>query len=824
MNVQPDKPPSQIDYVLVSTRWSSSVRASKTSWGISIDVHGRKYDHALVQIMFKTRLKCSRKASRKDFTALKQPEIAVAHQDQLQNSLESTPLPTTATEQWKRLSSALHSAQSTLPKVSLKQTRKWETSVNTTKLIERRKRTWENMSKTEQADLKREISRSVRNDYKEYIRNIVEDMEKADTVGNYSEVFKLSKRVSSRKGNAFTQPSKDHLGNTITSTEQQLESWALFLENKFSASPGEPTIDLQDVPNQQEEIVPNIDIEEVKTCVKMLKTSRAPGPDEVPIEQYKNNDIACTELHQLISMMWSEEYIPEDFVLGEMLMFYKKKCKDNRGNYRAIGLLNHSYKVFAMVLLQRIIPYIDPKLSQMQAGFGKSRGCRDNVLILVLAINKLLEKAENRLRSLAIITYIDFVAAFDSVYHSYLLESLKKFGVPLKYCRIIRAIYQSAAVKVRIQEVGGNRNYSRCIPIRRGVLQGDIPSPEYFIVALDILLEEFGGIDIGVQLTPTIDLSDLEYADDAALFNKDVTAASNRITHLDSVAQQTAGMSISIPKTKVQHIRPTPRVSETTEADIANLPPEKAFKFECTDCGMTYPTKHGLSVHKGRWCKKRKNAKKPSRKGTVADRVISKMKIEQHQSTLEKVMIGNNELQNVYSFVYLGAAIAGDGDHETPLKHRSDVAWGRFNNMRTTLTSTKLSIKLRVRLFAAAIVPTLIYGCEAWFFTKKIVRKLNGYNSKMLSIITKKTIHEEAREPTYDTVDQVYHRRWNYLGHVLRQDEIHAVRRYLLELSPTESPFIPGSLFADTNFRYVENMIQVAMDRNLWKKLYQERR
>ena len=220
MNVQPDKPPSQIDYVLVSTRWSSSVRASKTSWGISIDVHGRKYDHALVQIIFKTRLKCSRKASRKDFTALKQPEIAVAHQDQLQNSLESTPLPTTATEQWKRLSSALHSAQSTLPKVSLKQTRKWETSVNTTKLIERRKRTWENMSKTEQADLKREISRSARNDYREYIGNIVEDMEKADSVGNYSEVFKLSKRVSSRKGNAFTQPSKDHLGNTITSTEQ----------------------------------------------------------------------------------------------------------------------------------------------------------------------------------------------------------------------------------------------------------------------------------------------------------------------------------------------------------------------------------------------------------------------------------------------------------------------------------------------------------------------------------------------------------------------------------------------------------------------------
>ena len=163
---------------------------------------------------------------------------------------------------------------------------------------------------------------------------------------------------------------------------------AIFLEKKFDAGSGEPTVDLEDVPNQQEN-VPGIDIEEVKTCVKSLKPRRAPGPDEVPIEQYKNNDIACTELHKLISMMWSEEHIPEDFVLGEMLMFYKKKCKNNRGNYRALGLLNQSYMVFSMVLLLRIIPYIDPKLSQMQAGFRKNRGCRDNVLMLVLEITKI---------------------------------------------------------------------------------------------------------------------------------------------------------------------------------------------------------------------------------------------------------------------------------------------------------------------------------------------------------------------------------------------------------------------------------------------------
>lgn len=278
-------------------------------------------------------------------------------------------------------------------------------------------------------------------------------------------------------------------------------------------------------------------------------------------------------------------------------------------------------------------------------------------------------------------------------------------------------------------------------------------------------------------------------------------------------------MSISVPKTKVQHIRPTPRVTATMEADIANLPPEKAFKFQCSDCGMTYPTNHGLRVHQGRWCKKDKTAKKPSRKGTVADRVITKLKVEKHQSTLGKVVLGNKELENVYSFVYLGAAIPGDGDLVTPLKHRSDVAWGRFNDMRTTMTSTKLPVSLRVRLYAS-----VVYGCEAWLFTDTIARKLNGINSKMLVSITKRTIHEEARDPSYDAVEQVYRRRWSYLGHVLRLDDDRAVRRYLLELSPGESPFIPGSLLADSEFDNVVDMAQVAMNRDQWKESYRSRR
>ena len=136
-----------------------------------------------------------------------------------------------------------------------------------------------------------------------------------------------------------------------------------------------------------------------------------------------------------------------------------------------------------------------------------------------------------------------------------------------------------------------------------------------------------------------------------------------------------------------------PKMSETTENDITNLPPEKQFKFACDKCGRTFPTKHGLSVHKGRWCKGRRRTKQPSRKGSVADRIIQQVKVEKHQHTLPTTRIGNEELENVYSFVYLGAEVAGDGNPEITMRHRINIAWGRFGEYRHVLTAAKLPVR-----------------------------------------------------------------------------------------------------------------------------------
>ena len=155
------------------------------------------------------------------------------------------------------------------------------------------------------------------------------------------------------------------------------------------------------------------------------------------------------------------------------------------------------------------------------------------------------------------------------------------------------------------------------------------------------------------------------------------------------------------------------------------------------------------------------------------------MKTEDHQATLPKVHINNNELENVYSFIYLGADIPADGDPEVAVQHRTNIAWGRFAEYRTTLQSTKLPRSTRVRLYKTLIgQTTMIYGCEAWSFTDNIKKKINGVNSKMLSQITKRAIHQEATSPTFNIVGYIRKQRWSYLGHIVRLDPNHALRKF----------------------------------------------
>ena len=124
-------------------------------------------------------------------------------------------------------------AHDTLPCRQPVALRKRFVSTRTRELYAAREQNYHRLSVAERKTMNSVITRSRRDDYREYIDSIIQDMEAAERVGNAREVTRLTKILTKGKPSNIT-PSKDLLGNPITSSEQLLASWNDFLANKFT--------------------------------------------------------------------------------------------------------------------------------------------------------------------------------------------------------------------------------------------------------------------------------------------------------------------------------------------------------------------------------------------------------------------------------------------------------------------------------------------------------------------------------------------------------------------------------------------------------------
>ena len=82
--------------------------------------------------------------------------------------------------------------------------------------------------------------------------------------------------------------------------------------------------------------------------------------------------------------------------------------------------------------------------------------------------------------------------------------------------------------------------------------------------------------------------------------------------------------------------------------------------------------------------------------------------------------------------------------------------------------------------------------------TLPVQRMIKSICSKQLSLISKRTIHQEAKHPTIDALGQTKKRRHEYLGHILRLDPSCLLHRFIVEIPPLHKQ---GSLTPEVPFR-----------------------
>ena len=107
----------------------------------------------------------------------------------------------------------------------------------------------------------------------------------------------------------------------------------------------------------------------------------------------------------------------------EKVSFHSIPKKDNAkecSNYHTIALISHVSKVMLKILQARRQQYVNRELSDVQAGFRKGRGTRDQIANICWIIEKESEVQKN-----IYFCFIDYSKAFDCVDHNKLWKVLK---------------------------------------------------------------------------------------------------------------------------------------------------------------------------------------------------------------------------------------------------------------------------------------------------------------------------------------------------------------------------------------------------------------
>ena len=153
---------------------------------------------------------------------------------------------------------------------------------------------------------------------------------------------------------------------------------------------------------------------EVKWAIRSSTTNKASGGYGIPVELFQIlKDDAVKVLHSICQQIWKAQQWPQDWKRSVFIPITKKGNAKEGSNYCTIALISHTSKVMLKILQARLQQYMNHELPDVQAGFRKGRGTRDQLANIHWNIEKAREVQKN-----IYFCFIEYTRAFDCVDHS----------------------------------------------------------------------------------------------------------------------------------------------------------------------------------------------------------------------------------------------------------------------------------------------------------------------------------------------------------------------------------------------------------------------
>jgi hypothetical protein len=461
-------------------------------------------DHYLVKCRLKADCGLHEQRARrnvKDRTALKIPAVRKDFVDTFQQHCgEAAAI--SAEESWNITACAFKAAESVLPPVPTKPHKPWirQSTIN---MIEARAVARRGNDYPEEKKLHKLIRKAARADRTAWVSELL-------APGTWDRVKQYRKPKQRQQGRL-----RD-LEGVHVSSEERAETMAKYLESVQWKVRPPGLFDATTLGDTLPVELGGFTKQDVVAIIKKLKDNIAAGADGIPAEYVKavaSDETSLTWLTDCVNACWHGRCVPSEWHLAQVSMIHKKGSVDVCDNYRPISLLSIGYKIFAALILKRLVDAgSDDRLSQSQFGFKRGSSTTDAIFALRRKVEFAWAQRDGRLMVLA----LDWKKAFDAINPDALMEGLRRFGLPKHVVEVIAAIYKDRTFQVRdCGQLSSTRQQNS------GISQGCPLSPYLFVIIMTVLMKDAAGnlCAVDADLLSRGGLAELLYADDTLLLS-----------------------------------------------------------------------------------------------------------------------------------------------------------------------------------------------------------------------------------------------------------------------------------------------------------------
>ena len=166
---------------------------------------------------------------------------------------------------------------------------------------------------------------------------------------------------------------------------------------------------------------------EIMEALKKQKNGKAPGPDGLPAEYYKEpEEVLFQPFKKLLEYVEEEGKLPATWTEATISLIHKENTEGKEiQNYRPISLLNVDYKIYATILATRMKRILIHLIHQDQSGFLPKRHMKNNIRIVLNSLEYYEAHPEKQMAMI----FLDAEKAFDNLDWNFLLYTLETLQV-----------------------------------------------------------------------------------------------------------------------------------------------------------------------------------------------------------------------------------------------------------------------------------------------------------------------------------------------------------------------------------------------------------